>query len=160
MNECHSFTEETDMEQASGNNSAFSHTLRTRAAPHRIWALWTNPDTWSLWDGGLKSASLTGPFKEGSQGTIIALNGTKSPFTVGSCVELSSSTFVTNLPLAKLVIKRSLTKLDDGGTEFTHDVSFTGVAYKFWGFALGRGFRKELPKTMAKLLQLAEEPLQ
>jgi hypothetical protein len=160
MNEHHSFRREGILEQAIGKNTAFSCTMKTNAAPSRIWALWTDPNTWAAWDGGLKSASLNGPFREGAKGVIIALNGAKSPFTVSRCAELSSSTFVTHLPLAKLVITRSMTALGDGGTEFTHLVRFTGAASWLWGFALGRGFRRELPNTMAKLAQLAQDRLQ
>ena len=142
---------------AKGRNSSFSHTLETTATPDRVWALWTNVSTWAEWDGGLKSASMESAFKVGATGKIVPLKGSIVPFTVTAALPETSSTFVTKLPFAQLNLKRSLTALpNNAGTQFTHNVSFTGPLREVWGFILGRGFRKELPNTMAKLAKLAE----
>jgi hypothetical protein len=142
---------------AKGRNSAFSHTIETTALPDQIWRLWTDVSTWAAWDGGLKSASIEGAFDVGAVGKIVPLKGSIVPFTVTDIRPKTSSTFITKLPLAQLNIERSLVALpDNGGTRFTHNVSFTGPTGKVWGFILGRGFRKELPMTMAKLARLAE----
>jgi Polyketide cyclase / dehydrase and lipid transport len=157
MNEHHSFMD-WNMDEASGTNAAFSHTRHTSAPAERIWALWTDPSSWADWDGGLKSATLSGVFQEGAEGVIIANNGTKSSFRVGVCIKPTSTVFTTRLPFARLVILRSLTVQNgDVGTNFTHHVSFSGILGWFWAFALGRGFRKELPKTMERLARMAEE---
>ena len=143
---------------AKERNSAFSHTLETTAHPDRVWRLWTDVSTWAAWDGGLKSASMDGPFEVAATGTIVPLKGSAVPFTVTSATPKTSSTFVTKLPFAQLNIERSLVALpNDSGTRFIHIVSFTGPLREVWGFILGRGFRKELPMTMAKLAKLAEE---
>ncbi len=146
------------MQLAKGTNSFFSHTLETTASPDSVWRLWTDVSTWAAWDGGLKSASMNGAFEVGAVGKIVPLKGSIVPFTVTAATPKISSTFVTNLPLAQLNIERSLIALpNNGGTRFTHNVSFTGPLRKVWGFILGRGFRLELPKTMAKLAKLVED---
>ena len=143
---------------AEGRNSSFSHTLETTAVPDRVWRLWTDVSTWAAWDGGLKSAFMDGPFEIAATGQIVPLKGSIVPFTVTAATPKTSSTFVTKLPFARLKIERSLKALpDNGGTRFTHTVSFTGPLREVWGFILGRGFRKELPITMAKLAKLAED---
>ena len=145
------------MHIAEGRNSSFSHSLETTAAPENIWRLWTDVTTWSAWDGGLKSATLDDAFEMGAEGKIIPHRGSIVPFTVTGLAPETSSTFVTKLPFARLVIERSLMPLpDNNGTRFTHHVSFTGPLREIWGLVLGRGFRKELPLTMAKLAKLAE----
>jgi Polyketide cyclase / dehydrase and lipid transport len=144
------------MNLATGRNASFSHSIETTASPDSVWKLWTDVSTWSKWDGGLKSASLEGPFQIGAVGKIVPLRGSIVPFVVTAYTPETSSAFVTNLPFAKLHIERSLLVLPDGGTRFTHTVNFTGPLGDVWGFILGRGFRKELPRTMAKLAALAE----
>jgi Polyketide cyclase / dehydrase and lipid transport len=144
------------MSLATSRNSSFSHSIETTAPSNRVWKLWTDVSTWSKWDGGLKSALLDGPFAVGAVGKIVPLRGSIVPFTVTANTPNSSSTFVTKLPFAKLNIERSLVGLPNGGTRFTHTVTFTGPLREVWGFILGRGFRKELPLTMAKLAALAE----
>ena len=146
---------------AKGRNSSFSHTIETSAAPDRIWRLWTDVSNWATWDGGLKSASMNGVFEVGASGQIVPLKGSRVPFTVTAAIPRTSSTFVTKLPFAELKIERSLVALPhNAGTRFTHHVSFTGPLREVWGFILGRGFRKELPKTMAKLAKCAEDGVQ
>ena len=142
---------------AQGSNSAFSHTIETKASPDNIWRLWTDVSTWAAWDGGLKSASMDSAFEVGAVGKIVPLKGSVVPFMVTAATPKTSSSFVTKLPFAQLNIERSLVALpESSGTRFTHYVSFTGPLRQVWGYILGRGFRKELPKTMAKLARLAE----
>jgi Polyketide cyclase / dehydrase and lipid transport len=141
---------------AQGRNSSFSHSIDTTASHDRVWKLWTDVSTWSKWDGGLKSASLEGQFGVGAIGKIVPLRGSIVPFSVTAHTPNTSSAFVTKLPFAKLNIERSLVNLPSNGTRFTHTVTFTGPLREVWGFILGRGFRRELPLTMAKLAALAE----
>lgn len=142
---------------AEGRNSSFSHSFETTAAAEQIWRLWTDVTTWSKWDGGLKTAFLDGPFQVGAVGKIVPHTGANAKFTVTVSMPKISSTFVTSLPLAQLNIERRLQALpNDSGTRFTHKVWFSGPLREVWGFILGRGFRKELPLTMAKLAKIAE----
>jgi hypothetical protein len=140
---------------ATGTNRSFEHTAHTAAGPEGLWALWTEPNGWSRWDGGLRSASLGGPFVPGAEGTIQPLSGPPSRFRVVQVDPIRSCTFETSLPLAKLRVVRSLTP-GGGRTTFTHAVSFHGPLAFVWARLFGPGFRRELSATMARLAELAE----
>jgi hypothetical protein len=145
------------MEIAKGSNRDFSHSLETTAAPVAIWSLWTTPSTWALWDLGLKSAELDGPFVEGAVGTIISKSGPASEFKVLHVEAGKRCTFGTRLPLARLEIDRFLEPSPNEKVRITHHVSFSGVLAGFWAMLFGPGFRRDLPPTMARLAALADE---
>lgn len=140
--------------ETSGTNRAFSYDVTTTASPARVWALWTDVSTWKTWDRELKDAELAGPMRLGSSGTIISLSGSSAAFEVTEFDPGSSYTFVTNLPLAKLTIRRSI--VGTAPTRFRHEVSFSGAAAAMFAMALGPGFRAALPPTMREIAALAE----
>ena len=142
---------------AAGTNGHFLHTVVTDASKEEIWRLWTTPETWGKWDGGLKSARLDTTFEVGAKGKITDLDGRESTFTITEVDTLNSYTFKTNLPLARLTIKRFFHTANDGRTAFTHEVRFSGLLGGIFARSFGPGFRAELPPTMERLAQLATE---
>ncbi|MBO0934466.1 SRPBCC family protein [Fibrella aquatilis] len=136
-------------------NTHFSHALETTALPDTIWQLWTDVPNWKLWDDGLKSAVLNGPFAIGSTGILLPDKGPKAHFKLTEVVPGVSYTFRTKLPLGALFVKRYLTS-QSGRTTFTHEVWFTGLTKGLFGRALGRRYRAILPTAMTKIKTLAE----
>ena len=130
----------------------FAHTLETRA-PKKIWQRWTEVETWHEWDTEIKQASLQDNFKLGARGSLVPKTGPRSSFTVTELTPQKRYTFVTNLPLCKLHVKRYLS--EDGGT-FTHEVRFTGLLAPLFGRLLGERFQKVLPEVMENLRERAE----
>lgn len=141
---------------AEGSSRAFMHTEVSAAPEKAIWALWTDVAAWSAWDGGLKRASLAGPFEVGASGQILPLSGPPAPFRITALTPNQSYSFETSLPLARLTVtRRFLPRSADGRTVFRHEVAFRGLLGWFWAAQFGPGFRRELPATMARLSQLA-----
>lgn len=140
--------------ETEGSNRAFSYEVTTSASPDSIWSLWTDVSTWKMWDQGLKDAELAEPMHLGSKGKIIPLSGPSASFTVTEFDPKTSYTFVTNLPLAKLTIKRTI--IGTSPTRFRHEVSFSGVMAGTFAKRFGPGFRASLPPTMREIAALAE----
>jgi hypothetical protein len=46
-------------------------TLTTAAPAARVWDIWSQPETWHEWNPDVVSASLDGPFKVGTTGTLV-----------------------------------------------------------------------------------------
>jgi uncharacterized protein YndB with AHSA1/START domain len=143
-----------DLARASGTNRAFSHQVTTTAPAATIWSAWTTPASWGDWDLGLTSASLDGDFVVGAKGEIQPRSGSKATFTVVAVEPGKSCTFETQLPMARLVVTRTI--VSEMPTVFRHDVSFTGPLAGIWAGQLGPDFRTALPPTMEKLKALAE----
>jgi hypothetical protein len=145
------------MNVTKGSTRNFGHCLETTAAPQAIWSLWTTPSTWQMWDLGLKSAKLEMPFVAGAIGSILPKSGPSSKFSVTRVEDGRRCTFVTALPLASLVVDRSLTTLANGKTRITHEVSFSGPFAALWAMVFGPSFMRDLPPTMERLAALACE---
>ncbi len=134
----------------------FACTETTHVAPNQVWELWTDLTTWPTWDSGLKKAQLNSTsLGLGSKGTLIPDRGPKARFAFTEWEEGKQYAFSTQLPLAKLVVKRYW-RVDDGQTLFTHEVSFTGPLKKFWAKRLGKRYEQMLPQVLADIKQLLE----
>ena len=136
---------------------SFGGSRETPAAPERIWHLWTDVPKWKDWDTGLRDARISGSFTVGAVGEIVDLGGREVPFRITACTPGSSYTYRVALPLAALLVTRSLRGSADR-TTFTHEVRFVGLLGYFFAFVLGRNFQKLLPGVLDNVKRLAETP--
>jgi uncharacterized protein YndB with AHSA1/START domain len=141
---------------AEGTNRDFAHTLETPAAPEAVWALWTDLDTWPVWDTEMTEAVADGPLELGQTGTITS-GGREVPFEIVAWSPPTSYAYEMPLPSGSLTVERTLEPLAGGGTRFTHDVTFRGFGGALLAPTLGRRFRRALPTVMVQLAQLAEQ---
>ncbi len=135
----------------------FDHTVRTSAAPGDVWAVWADVARWPEWDVELESASIEGGrLALGAKGTIMPHRGPASSFIVSEFEPEEGYAFTTRLPLCELVVRRRLDGDGDGGTTFTHEVSFVGSFSFLFGALLGRRFQAALPGVMENVCRIAE----
>ncbi len=138
---------------ATGTNRRFHHTATTTGTAADVWRLWTDVSLWKRWDTGLADATIDGPFEQGAVGTIIPKRGRDAGFTVTDLDPGVAYTFATDLPGARLCIRRDF--VEGPATTFRHIVWFEGATARIWAAVLGRGFRRELPAAMAILSERA-----
>ena len=53
----------------------------TTASPERVWSLWSDPNNWSRWNSGIRSAIINGPLVSGATGTMETNRGSKHAVT-------------------------------------------------------------------------------
>jgi uncharacterized protein YndB with AHSA1/START domain len=53
----------------------------TTASPERVWSLWSDPNNWSRWNSGIRSATINGPLVSGATGTMETNRGSKHAVT-------------------------------------------------------------------------------
>lgn len=133
----------------------FSNTVKTSASPEKIWIIWTDVNSWSVWDTELHDSYLESPFKFGATGKLVPKTGTTSKFTITQLTPGQSYTFTVQLPLCHLNVRRYL-MTQEGITYFTHEVSFKGLLAFLFGWLLGKKFKQVLPKVMENIRELAE----
>ncbi len=141
---------------APGTNRHFSYTATAAVTADRIWAQWMDVSAWPTWDSELLAARADAPLAAGVCGSATPLRGRTSTFRVTEFADLRRFTFVTKLPLASLIITRSLVAHNDG-TSFTHDVRFDGLLGPVFAAALGPSFRRALPQVMLALAARAAD---
>lgn len=81
--------------------------------------------------------------------------GPKLKFYISELIPNHSYTFNTVMPVGELVIKRSLTEVNNE-IHFTDDIAFTGSLKYIFGFMLGGQFRKVLPEVMNNFKRISE----
>jgi hypothetical protein len=84
--------------------------LETKAAPARVWRVWSDVNTWPEWNPDMKESRLNGPLKIGATGTINTRSGGKhdvvvTQFEEGRSFELES----TAMPMTKMAIRATVT---------------------------------------------------
>ncbi len=134
---------------AQGSAKHFQHSLETAAPAAEIWRIWTDVDQWPTWDIGLQQAVLTGPFVEGTKGTLISDQGQKAKFVITAVNEGTSYTFKTKLPLGSLEITRSLVA-ETGTVRFTHVVKFSRTHRWSVRAQVGEGIPKDAAQSNAE----------
>jgi hypothetical protein len=143
------------MSQVQGTPKDFFYTLETSANKETFWRIWTDVKNWPQWDTPLKEASLEGAFQQGGKGTLVTAQGQRSSFTITEFKPMQSYAFTTQLPGAKLTIRRYFSS----PSTFTHHVTFSGPLSFLFAALLGRGFMKALPPVMENLKRMAEASL-
>lgn len=143
----------TDHFVTDGTNRDFACTRLTRH-PDRIWELWTTPDSWHMWDLGLRSAEMEAPMAQGSTGRLFPVSGPASRFQVTVFEPRDRYAFVTALPFANLTVARFFS---EDRSSFTHRVSFSGPLAGLFAWHFGPRFRAALPPTLQRLVALSED---
>ena len=83
--------------------------LETKAAPARVWQVWSDVNTWPEWNPDMKESRLDGPLKLGATGMINTRSGGKhdvvvTSFEDGRSFELES----TAMPATKMAIRATV----------------------------------------------------
>jgi hypothetical protein len=140
------------MSQVRGTLRDFSYTLQTTADKEIFWRVWTDVKNWHTWDTPLREAKLEGAFTRGSKGTLVTQQGQRSSFVISEHTPVQSYAFTTQLPGAKLTVRRYFSS----ASAFTHHVTFSGPLGFLFAALLGGGFMKALPPVMENLKRIAE----
>lgn len=135
----------------------FSHTETTAAAPAELWAHYADAVSWPAWDRETEAVTIDGPFAVGTTGTLKPVGGPRTRFVMTEVTPGRSFTDVARLPLARLTFGHRI-EPHDGGSRFTHTVTFTGPLAWFFRRVIGRGIAAGLPEAMRRLAALATEP--
>ncbi len=137
------------------SNHHFSFTISVKATKTNVWQTLIDVQNWHQWDTELIDANLEGVFEKGAKGIMKPKTGPKLKFYISEFTPNQSYTINTIMPVGELVIKRSLTEINNE-IHFTDDIAFTGFFKYIFGFMLGGQFRKVLPEVMRNFKKIAE----
>ena len=137
------------------SNHHFSFTIAINSTTAKVWETLIDVQNWHQWDTEILAANLDGVFAEGANGTMKPKTGPKLKFYISELTPNKSYTFNTIMPVGELIIKRSLTEIDNE-IHFTDDIAFTSFLKHVFGFMLGGQFRKILPEVMNNFKRIAE----
>ncbi len=131
----------------------YSHTVTTSAAPSAVWALWSDCDTWAMWDPAVQRVSLDGEFETGAGGTMVLTGGIEAAFSL-EAVE-PGRRYLDQVSLGDLVIRIDhVVEPAEGGAEVTVRTTIEGPGAE----DIGPLVTADAPQAMAALVDLAERP--
>lgn len=131
------------------------HSVKTKASPQAIWALWEDINNWSQWDHGIEHSKLFGLFEVGAKGWLKPAGGPKVNFEILELEFLKTFRDRSYLPLTKLDFTHRLSR-DGDFTVVTQQVEMTGPLAFIFSKIVGTGIKKDMPLAMQKLVDLAE----
>ncbi|WNR44127.1 SRPBCC family protein [Paenibacillus roseipurpureus] len=136
----------------------FEHTLITKAKPETIWGLYSDITTWTTWDKGIVSASLEGPFIQGTRGYLQPEGQEPLSFELTDVKPLDRFSDITDIPKAGIQVHFTHLLVESNGeTQVTHKVKITGPNAERLGPQFGAHMTEGIPHTMAGLAALALE---
>ncbi|GAB2874826.1 SRPBCC family protein [Lentzea nigeriaca] len=131
-------------------NYEFEHSVEGPAGVAAVWELWSDVSRWTEWDEGLESVTLSGPFAEGSSGTMVVKGQGPIQFTLTSVEDGVGFVDETAVPGALLRFSHRVERLAEG-VRVTHSVVIEGPAAQ----ALGPVVTADLPDAVEALVKLA-----
>ena len=130
----------------------YSRTVTTSAQPAAVWALWSDPATWHVWDPAVESVAFEGHFGEGASGKMMLAGGIEVPVTL-EIVE-PGRRYLDRLTMGDLVIEIDHVVVPhDDGAEVTVSTVITGPGAE----DIGPMVTNDAPKAMEALVALACE---
>lgn len=130
----------------------------TTASPEAIWALWANVPGRVRWDEGLDHISIDGPFEPGARGRVQVTGQGARSYEVIAVEPNRAYTDRIALPLGSHSDWRhTITDNGDGTRTVTFRVDTTGPVSLASAVVLDQVLSDELPPTVDRLVDLAEE---
>jgi hypothetical protein len=128
-----------------------SRTVTTSASAEAVWALWSDPSTWSGWDPAVEAVRIDGAFETGARGTMTLTGGIEAPVTLD--VVEPGSRYVDELTMGDLAIRIDHVVVPTGsGAEITVSTVVTGPGAE----DVGPMVIADAPTAMAALVAQAE----
>jgi hypothetical protein len=130
--------------------------LETKAAPARVWSIWSDVNSWPEWNPDMKESHLEGPLKLGATGTINTRSGGKHDVVVphyedGRSFELKS----TAMPATKMAIRATIAPTA-GGTRIFQGFEARGLLAPIVAPMLGSTILKTFNSVLEGLAKKAE----
>ena len=132
------------------------HSIKTKAKPEAIWALWSKIETWPTWDHGIEGGQVDGPFISGSRGWLKPKGGPRVKFLLIDVQENKRFHDRSFLPLTHLDFIHTI-ETDGEFTVVTHQVEMKGLLTFIFSRVIGTGIKKDMPTAMLKLSEIAEK---
>ncbi len=129
----------------------------TSAPKENVWKLWSDVETWPMWDHGLEWCRLDGPFSAGTKGALKPKGSPTVSFELTHVEPGHSYSDLSSLPLTKLKFTHTLEKLSRGQYQIRHRASCKGLLAPILFLTLRRDLKKGMPQSVRKLAEIAEK---
>ncbi len=135
----------------------FEHTIATSARKKELWALYSNIESWPLWDHGIENISLDEEFREGAKGKIKPEGQDLLNYMITWAEPekgFSDETFIDGFG-ATVKFIHTFSDLPDGKVCLTHHITISCPGKEEVEEKIGEGTSSGVPRTMESLTRMA-----
>ncbi len=135
----------------------------SQSTPEKVWAIWSNPSTWSTWDHGLEWCKLKeGHLFEINHEALLKPHGAPEAITlrIVECTKNSGFADETTFEFGKLITSHKVVR-HQNGVNITHTISFQAVnetAKQIFEKNIWPQISSGLSKSVSNLAHLASSP--
>ncbi|HEY6327528.1 MAG TPA: SRPBCC family protein [Candidatus Cybelea sp.] len=128
----------------------------TTAAPDKVWSIWSDPNNWSRWNSGIRSAAVDGPVADGTRGKMTTNRGSTHDVTFSGVVAgRGFSMTMAGAPLTVFTFTCEIVP-DGAGSRIAQHVAITGPLGFLFGPMMGNEMAKHFVPVLDDLARTAE----
>lgn len=136
----------------------YQKTKQTRATPERVWAIWSDVNTWPGWNPDIDAVAIDGPFASGTTGTMTTKSGGKHAITLevvrpGRAFRLETSA----LPGARFAFDCQIEPSGEGSV-ISQRISMRGPLAPIFSAMMGKRIAESFDPILSGLKDAAERP--
>jgi hypothetical protein len=128
----------------------------TTAAPTSVWTLWSDPNNWSKWNSGIRSAQVDGPITNGRKGKMTTNRGSTHDVTFHDVNEgRGFSMSMAGPPLTTFTFTCEIAPAGSGSS-IAQNVAMSGPLGFLFGPMMGNEMAKHFVPVLDDLARTAE----
>jgi hypothetical protein len=132
------------------------HAEVTTASPEAVWQVIADVAHWPAWNPGYSAASLDGPVRPGTTGTVTLPNGMRRPFTILDARPAAALVIGGSGPGMRQQFIHRIEPLDDGRTKVTMAATMEGLLSPVFARLFGKVIAGYTPTAVRQLVARAE----
>ena len=128
----------------------------TTASPEAVWRVWSDPNNWSRWNSGIRSAEVDGPIANGTRGKMTTDRGSTHDVTFHDVVEERAfSMSMAGPPLTTFTFNCEIAP-NNGGSTIAQNVAISGPLAFLFGAMMGNEMAKHFVPVLDDLAHTAQ----
>lgn len=127
----------------------------TTASPEAVWRVWSDPNNWSSWNSGIKSAQVAGPLADGVTGVMTTREGGTYSVRFHDVVPQRGFSLSMNGPMSTITFVCEIAPAGSGST-IAQSATFSGPIAFLLAPMMGPTMAKHFVPVLDDLATTAE----
>ena len=128
----------------------------TAASPERVWSIWSDPNNWSRWNSGIKSAEVEGPIADGTRGKMTTNRGSTHDVRFSDVVAGRGFSMTMVGPPLTIFTFRCEIAPEGSGCRISQSVAIAGPLAFLFGPMMGNEMAKHFVPVLDDLAATAQ----
>lgn len=121
----------------------------------QMWKLFTNVNSWHIWDSGVENAQLNGQFEQGNHILLKPKSGPKIKIVLSKVVEKQLFITASSFLLGKIYHQHLFEETSDG-LRISYTITVKGVLSFLWVKLIAQNLFNSISKDVVKQINIAK----